>query len=207
MLTLRKHFSADNLTQNQKKNIIYIMQIGIFTANFYTQSPYTAAAAALNANFQAAGNSQMQGHGIQGPGIPGIIVDISPETWAAYILDRDQNTQKASETLGAGPCKTCESRRYVDQSNDPSVSFQTPTSISPGQSASMVMSHEQEHVANEQARAEREGSRIVNQSVTLTSAICPECKRMYISGGTTRTTTVSDNSGENNSAPESTESV
>ena len=174
------------------------MQIGNITPNFYTQ-PLNAAYSALNVNFQAPASDQMRGPG--GPGT-GVIVDISPETWAAYMLGKDQSAQKASETIGAGECKTCESRRYVDQSNDPSVSFQTPTHISPGQSASMVMSHEREHVANEQARAEREGSRIVDQSVTLTSAICPECKRMYISGGTTRTTTVSDNSSENNSAPE-----
>ena len=95
-------------------------------------------------------------------------------------------------------CETCDSRRYVDQSDDPSVSFQTPTHISPGASASMVMAHEREHVANEQARADREGNKVVSQSVTLQTAICPECNRSYVSGGTTRTITKSDGDSDNN---------
>ena len=98
-------------------------------------------------------------------------------------------------------CKTCESRRYVDQSDDPSVSFQTPTHISPGASASMVMAHEREHVANEQARADREGNTVVSQTVTLQTAVCPECKRSYVSGGTTRTITM--NEGGNNQSENS----
>ena len=55
------------------------------------------------------------------------------------------------------------------------------------------MSHEREHVVNEQARAEKEGRKVVSQTVTLTMATCPECGRMYVSGGTTRTVTVDDN--------------
>jgi hypothetical protein len=89
-------------------------------------------------------------------------------------------------------CETCDSRRYVDQSDDPSVSFQTPTHISPGQSAALVLAHEREHVANEQARADQEGSTVVSQTISLSVSNCPECNRMYVSGGSTRTVTVSD---------------
>jgi len=99
-----------------------------------------------------------------------------------------------------GVCHTCENRRYVDQSNDASVSFQTPTKISPNMAAAAVAAHENEHVRNEQARAHREGRDIVSQSVTLTYDVCPECGRHYVSGGTTRTTSVdrsdSDDSDE-----------
>ena len=49
--------------------------------------------------------------------------------------------------------------------------------------------HEQEHVVREQAAAKREGREVVQQSVTLHNAICPECGKVYTSGGTTRTTT------------------
>ena len=84
-------------------------------------------------------------------------------------------------------CKTCSSRKYKDISNDPSVSFQSPTHISPGQSAAMVSSHENEHVSSEKAKAAEEGREIISQTVTLSTAICPECKRVYISGGVTRT--------------------
>ena len=128
---------------------------------------------------------------------PAATVDISPEAWAAYTRDKVQKdsgvTQGGVNALAPQECQTCKNRKYVDQSDDPSVSFQTPTNISPGQSAAVVMSHELEHVANEQARAEKEGRKIVSQTVSLSMAVCPECGRSYVSGGTTRTVTKSDN--------------
>ncbi len=92
-----------------------------------------------------------------------------------------------------GECKTCESRKYQDGSNDPGVSFKTATKLSPEEAASAVRSHENEHVVREQAKAEREGRKVVSQSVTLHTEICPECGDPYISGGTTRTVTKADN--------------
>jgi hypothetical protein len=83
-------------------------------------------------------------------------------------------------------CQTCKERQYVDGSNDSGVSFQTPTSVEPGTEASAVRSHEQEHVTRNAAKAQREGM-TAHSSVTLHSAICPECGRVYISGGTTTT--------------------
>lgn len=99
---------------------------------------------------------------------------------------------------GSEKCQTCEQRKYQDGSDDMGVSFQTPTRIDPESVASAVRSHEQEHVTREQAKAEREGRRVVSQSVTLHTAICPECGKVYISGGTTKTVTAaeSDLSGE-----------
>ena len=105
-----------------------------------------------------------------------------------------------------GQCKTCESRRYVDQSDDPSVSFQTPTKVSPNMAMGAVTSHENEHVRNEQSKAQREGREIVNQTVTLSYDTCPECGRHYVSGGTTHTTSISrpesDDGQEAAKAPE-----
>ena len=49
--------------------------------------------------------------------------------------------------------------------------------------------HEQEHVVREQAKAQREDRKVVSQSVTIHTDICPECGDVYVSGGTTRTTT------------------
>lgn len=85
-------------------------------------------------------------------------------------------------------CKTCESRKYQDGSDDAGVSFQTPTKIDPKSAAAQVRGHEQEHVSRNQAKAERDGDEIVSQSVTLHTGICEECGSVYISGGTTRTT-------------------
>ena len=122
---------------------------------------------------------------------PGVTVDISPEGWAAYARNRARPESGGSRGIdlanNPAECKTCSSRTYMDVSNDPSVSFQTPTRISPGQSAAVVAAHEGEHVSNEQAKAEREGREIISQTVTLRASICPECKRVYISGGTTYT--------------------
>lgn len=88
-------------------------------------------------------------------------------------------------------CQTCKNRKYQDGSDDPGVSFKTPSTIDPDSAASVVRGHEQEHVTREQAKADREGRKVVSQSVTLHTAVCPECGRIYISGGTTRTVTAS----------------
>ena len=98
-------------------------------------------------------------------------------------------TKSAQEVMAEGECQTCKERKYQDGSNDPGVSYQTPTNIDPAQAASAVRGHEQEHVVREQAKAQREGREVVSQSVTLHTDICPECGKVYISGGTTRTTT------------------
>lgn len=86
-------------------------------------------------------------------------------------------------------CQTCKNRKYQDGSDDMGVSFQTPTRVDPRAAASKVRSHEQEHVSRNQAKAQREGNEIVSQSVTIHTGICPECGRVYVSGGTTRTMT------------------
>ena len=123
---------------------------------------------------------------------PGISVSISQAAREAYEQSLANGRMSVSEainaaTLNALECATCDSRRYQDVSDDSSVSFQAPTHISPGQSAAMVAAHEREHVTNEQLRAEQEGREIISQTVTLRTSICPECKIVYISGGTTET--------------------
>ena len=126
----------------------------------------------------------------QGRSGAGVEVNISTEGWAAYARSKTQpagETQMSSQVENPTECKTCANRKYVDGSDDPSVSFQTPTHISPGQAAASVSAHESEHVSNEQAKAEQEGREIISQTVTLKTSICPECKRVYVSGGETRT--------------------
>ena len=86
-------------------------------------------------------------------------------------------------------CEACKNRKYVDGSNDPSVSFKTPTTIAPGAAYGAVRAHEQEHVTNENAKAQLNGGRVVSQSVAIHYAVCPECGRAYVSGGTTTTVT------------------
>ena len=100
-----------------------------------------------------------------------------------------ENAQKTSEEA---ECKTCQERRYQDGSNDPGVSFKTPTHIGPDQSASAVRGHEMEHVVRERAKAQSEGRRVISQSVSMQTGICPECGSVYVAGGVTRTTTAAD---------------
>ena len=154
--------------------------------------PRTISPAVQTKNASPAESQQMSYYG------PGVIVEISAEGRAAAA-----KLEKADsgETKGVGGieapqgCQTCKNRKYVDESNDPSVSYQAPTHISPGQSASAVMAHEREHVTNEQARADREDRKVVSQTVSVSTSICPECGRVYVSGGVTRTVTKGDNSG------------
>lgn len=106
------------------------------------------------------------------------------------VENAPQGAESAQAALEEGECQTCKERKYQDGSNDPGVSFKTPTNIAPEQAASAVRGHEMEHVVREQAKAQREDREVVRQTVTLHTAICPECGKAYVSGGTTETTTV-----------------
>lgn len=109
-------------------------------------------------------------------------------------------TKSAQETAEEGECQTCKRRKYQDGSDDPGVSFKTPTNIAPEQAQAAVRGHENEHVVRERAKAQREDRKVVSQSVTYHSAICPECGRVYTAGGTTRTVTAA-NSGKPEELP------
>ena len=97
---------------------------------------------------------------------------------------------KTEKTESKGECQTCKNRKYVDDSNDAHVSFKTPKHIDPDAAAATVMAHEQEHVTHAKAKEGDPDVKSVNSSISLKTAICPECGRSYISGGLTRTTIV-----------------
>ena len=84
-------------------------------------------------------------------------------------------------------CETCENRTYVDGSNEGDVSFKTPGHISPESSAAKVSAHEYEHVRNAYQEDKEEGKELVSVSVSLKTAVCPECGKTYVAGGETRT--------------------
>ena len=99
----------------------------------------------------------------------------------------------AQQTAEEGECQTCKERKYQDGSDDSSVSYQSPTHIDADYAPAAVRGHELEHVAHEQAKAQKEDRKVVSQTVTLHTDICPECGRVYVSGGTTRTVTKANN--------------
>lgn len=100
-----------------------------------------------------------------------------------------EGSKSPREVMEESECQTCKNRKYQDGSDDPGVSFKTATNVAPEQAAAAVRGHEQEHVVREQAKARREDRHVVSQSVSIQTAICPECGDVYVSGGTTRTTT------------------
>lgn len=126
-------------------------------------------------------------------GIPFLRKGADPAELAVRMRMEDAGEESgvegARKALEEGECQTCKERKYQDGSDDPGVSYQTPTRISPQSAASAVRGHEMEHVVRENAKAQREDRKVVSQSVTLHTAICPECGDVYVSGGTTRTTT------------------
>ena len=67
------------------------------------------------------------------------------------------------------------------------VSFKSAAHVSPNAAASRVRAHEQEHVANAYNKAEKGNGKVVRASVSIHTAICPECGRTYVSGGETNT--------------------
>ncbi len=93
---------------------------------------------------------------------------------------------KAGHNTPEGECETCKNRKYQDGS-DEMVSFKTAQHISPESAATRVRAHEQEHVSNAYTKAAQNNGKVLRASVAIHTAICPECGRSYVSGGTTST--------------------
>jgi len=96
------------------------------------------------------------------------------------------NTVASSGKVNPIECETCKNRRYQDGS-DEMVSFKTPGKISPEESFAKVSAHEQEHVTNAVAEGNKPGKELISATVSLKTAMCPECGKAYVAGGTTRT--------------------
>ena len=75
----------------------------------------------------------------------------------------------------------------MDGSDEGNVSFKSPGHIAPEASAGVVMSHEKEHVANARREGNKPGNELISASISIKTAICPECGRSYVAVGTTRT--------------------
>lgn len=129
-------------------------------------------------------------------------VDKVPQVTDVFHAKQSGRTGKVNPS----ECETCRNRKYVDVSNDSNVSFKAPGHISPGASAAVVSSHEQEHVSNAKSSAAETGA-TVTTSVTLQMAVCPECGTSYVSGGTTTSTTTQVTYQSNNPYEQSRKSL
>lgn len=101
-------------------------------------------------------------------------------------IGMDKDAGKTGAASSPEECETCKRRQYIDGS-DENVSFKSAAHISPEASASRVMAHEAEHVSNAYTKASQNDGQVINASVSLHTAVCPECGRTYVSGGTTNT--------------------
>lgn len=84
-------------------------------------------------------------------------------------------------------CETCKNRKYQDGSDEANVSFKTAAHVSPEAAGAAVRAHENQHVKNAYNKAEKNNGEVLSATVSIHTAICPECGRSYISGGTTNT--------------------
>ena len=89
--------------------------------------------------------------------------------------------------MSPAECQTCKERKYKDGSDECDVSFQTAQHIDPSAAGARVRAHEGEHVSNAYQKAAKNGGKVLQASVAIHTAVCPECGRVYVSGGTTTT--------------------
>lgn len=101
--------------------------------------------------------------------------------------DGSTGTDPTGKVESSGECQTCKNRKYQDGS-DENVSFKAPAHISPQSAPGAVRAHEGEHVANAYSKASQNNGKVINASVRIHTAVCPECGRTYVSGGVTNTT-------------------
>ena len=108
-------------------------------------------------------------------------------SFSPLSAEKEVGQSRTGKAESKGECQTCKERKYIDGSNEGNVSFKAPGHIAPEASAGVVMSHEKEHVANAKREGNKPGNELISATVSLKTAICPECGRSYVAGGTTRT--------------------
>ena len=68
--------------------------------------------------------------------------------------------------------------------------MQAATHISPADAPAAVRNHEMEHQQRDRIAAEERGHNVVLQFIELHTSLCPECNRVYVSGGMSTTQSV-----------------
>lgn len=104
-----------------------------------------------------------------------------------YVSPNGKNLRGEPVKNDGSVCQTCKERKYQDGS-DENVSFKSAAHIAPEAAGAKVRAHEQEHVTNAYEKAAQGNGKVLNASVSIKMAICPECGRSYVAGGLTRTT-------------------
>lgn len=116
----------------------------------------------------------------------GVSSAAQPEKSKAVVNPGESMTVNPGRKSSPAECQTCKNRKYQDGS-DEMVSFKSASHISPQASASRVRAHEQEHVNNAYKKAAQGNGKVLSATVSIQTAVCPECGTVYTAGGTTTT--------------------
>ncbi len=119
---------------------------------------------------------------------PGRVTGTDQAQGTGTIKNAGESTIKAAGRKSSpAECKTCAERKYQDGSDEGDVSFKAPTHIDPSAAGAAVRAHEQEHVANAYEKQAKGEGKVLQASVQIKTAVCPECGRTYVAGGVTHT--------------------
>ena len=116
----------------------------------------------------------------------GAVSSAQPEEKGMVVNPGKSDVEKPGRKSSPAECETCKNRKYQDGSNE-MVSFKSASHISPQASSSRVRAHEQEHVTNAYNKAAQNNGKVLSATVSLRTAVCPECGTVYTAGGTTTT--------------------
>lgn len=121
-------------------------------------------------------------------GTPGSFASVSGTQDVSKAASNTDEVKKPGRRSSPAECETCKSRKYQDGSDESNVSFKAAAHVSPESAGAAVRAHEGQHVSNAYKKAAQKNGEVVNASVSIHTAVCPECGRTYVSGGTTNTT-------------------
>lgn len=111
----------------------------------------------------------------------------TPSAAGASQVSGEDAGKKVGRASSPQECQTCKERKYQDGSNEMNVSFKSAAHVSPEAAGAAVRAHEGQHVQNAYSKARQGDGQVVTASVSIHTAVCPECGRTYVSGGTTTT--------------------
>lgn len=114
-------------------------------------------------------------------------VSAGQDVGKAIVNPGEDTAVHPGKRVSPAECQTCKERKYKDGSDEGDVSFQTAQHIDPSAAGARVRAHEGEHVSNAYQKAAKDGGKVLQASVAIHTAVCPECGRVYVSGGTTTT--------------------
>lgn len=151
----------------------------------YGSSANTGSVSALSANTGTASNSA---NAVAAAGTQTADSTSNASSDGKTVVNPGQSEIKQpGRKSSPSECQTCKNRKYQDGSNESNVSFKSAQHIDPASAYSEVSAHEGEHVSNAYNKAREGNGEVVQASVAIHTAICPECGRTYVSGGTTTT--------------------